>query len=172
MVQLSNRTRARLLELFQPSDVELADRLLVEECGDNLPLMTGAIAEQLERIRFAAIRVSGGRLDDLRNAVALAQLDWRDLLVAADFADDPEAHLQWQPRRFDAGISARWIAGENLPGVAFSLNQAVKVEVGSSSHKFGSVIQLRGLEPEPKYLVELDSAESIELFQRLLRMAD
>src|SRR5262249_14951926 len=144
MVQLSNRTRARLLELFQPSDVELADSLLVEECGDNLPLMTGANAEQLERIRFAAIRLSEGRLDDLRKAVTLAQLDWRDLLVAADFADDPQAHLQWQPRRFDVGTSARWMAGENLPGVTFSLNQPVNVETRSNSCTFGLVIRLTG----------------------------
>jgi hypothetical protein len=172
MVQLSNQTRARILAMFRSSDVELAARLLVEDCGDNLPLLAMATAAGLERVRFAAIRLSGGRLDDLRKAVALAKLDWRDLLVSAGFADDPEAHLRWQPLRFDADVANQWMAGEILPGVTFSLNQPVHVEAGSGSRKSGSVISLLGVEPEPKYLVELGSGAHIEVFQQLLRAAD
>jgi hypothetical protein len=28
----------------------------------------------------------------------LAKIDWRDLLSAADFADDPNAHSRWSPK--------------------------------------------------------------------------
>lgn len=35
---------------------------------------------------------------DVSAAIALANLDWRDLLVAAGFADDIHAHARWRPR--------------------------------------------------------------------------
>jgi hypothetical protein len=172
MVPLSEPTRVRILALFSGSDAARAGSILVEDCGDNLPLLAMSTSEGLERIRFAAIRLSGGRLDDLRKAVALANVDWRDLLVSAGFERDPEAHLRWQPLRFDADLSRRWMAGENLPGVTFTLHQPVSIATGLSSLKSGSVIFLLGLEPEPKYLVELGSGEDIEVFQRSLRTAE
>ncbi len=51
----------------------------------------------LDRIRLAVLKVSGGALDSLARAVALAQVDFRDALVAAGFADDVQAHLAWWP---------------------------------------------------------------------------
>jgi hypothetical protein len=48
-------------------------------------------------VRFAALKLSEGRLDRLEEAIKLAQTDWRDLLVAAGFAHDVEAHLNWLP---------------------------------------------------------------------------
>ena len=33
----------------------------------------------------------------VERAIALAHLDWRDLLVEAGFADDVNAHLSWHP---------------------------------------------------------------------------
>ena len=82
MVELSNRTRAHVRALFRSPDVELAERALITDCGDNLPLLARAGSDDLERVRFAALRLSGGRLDRLAKAVELAQTDWRDLLVA------------------------------------------------------------------------------------------
>jgi len=38
--------------------------------------------------------LSEGDLSKLRSAVDLANVDWRDLLMAADFGD-PSAHLLW-----------------------------------------------------------------------------
>jgi len=49
----------------------------------------------MERIRFAALRVGLGDLQDLQKAIALAKRDWRDLLVAADFAESLTAHQAW-----------------------------------------------------------------------------
>ncbi|MDP3939643.1 MAG: hypothetical protein Q8R92_16120 [Deltaproteobacteria bacterium] len=37
-------------------------------------------------------------LAKLVDAIALAQTDWRDVLVGADFAEDPLAHESWWPR--------------------------------------------------------------------------
>jgi hypothetical protein len=102
MIDLSPRTRAHVATVFPPSDVATAERVLAHECAANLPLGSHApTPASLERIRFAAIRVSGGSLDRLREAVRLAQIDWRDLLMAADFGLDVDAHERWQPRPFD-----------------------------------------------------------------------
>lgn len=97
MTELSTKTRHHIATLFAASDVEAAELMLVSRCGDGLPGMSGASPLVLERVRFAALRLSGGRLPDLAQAVALAETDWRDLLVAAGFADDTAAHLRWTP---------------------------------------------------------------------------
>jgi hypothetical protein len=51
----------------------------------------------LERIRFAALKLSAGNLEALRSAVGLANRDWRDLLMAAGFGRDVDAHRSWHP---------------------------------------------------------------------------
>lgn len=96
-VPLSQETRRRLEALFAASDREAADRLLANECADNLPLWVATDAQGLERIRFAVLRLSGGSLAELERAVRMAQVDWRDVLVAAGFAHDPRAHETWSP---------------------------------------------------------------------------
>lgn len=50
---------------------------------------------QLERVRFAALKLSKGDLRELKKAVKLAQTDWRDLLMAAGFGNDVNAHKKW-----------------------------------------------------------------------------
>jgi hypothetical protein len=171
MVELSNRTRAHIRALFRASDVELAERTLIADCGNNLPQLALANPEALERIRFAVLRLSGGRVNDLAEAVELARADWRDLLVAAEFADDTRAHLQWVPRWFGADVVNRWLVGESLPDVTYTLNQPVCLRT-TSEPQTGSVINLVGLEPEPKYLVELGSGKDVEVFQRHLAAAE
>lgn len=52
---------------------------------------------QLERFRFAALKYSDGKLPLLEGAVQLAKEDWRDLLLAAGFGYDVEAHGRWEP---------------------------------------------------------------------------
>jgi len=73
-------------------------RLLNQECSRNLPFLEKATPVELERFHFAVIKLSAGNLKDLREAVDLAKLDWRDLLVAAGFANSVESHLKWRPR--------------------------------------------------------------------------
>lgn len=94
---LSPPTKQRLAALFRPSEQEPAAVLLVERCGSNLPFFEAATPERLERVRFAVLKLSQGDLEHMREYVQLAETDWRDLLVDAGFADDPEAHLRWWP---------------------------------------------------------------------------
>jgi len=99
VTELSPKTLSHIDRLFDPADRPEAERVLVTRCGAQLPGMSKASAIDLERIRFAALRLSKGRLADLAEAVSLAETDWRDLLVSAEFAEDPTAHLGWTPSK-------------------------------------------------------------------------
>jgi len=92
MVPLTELNEAQARAQFSSADVEAAIQLIADGVvsARDMPAL-------LERVRSAAIRTSRGNMGRLREAVALAQLDWRDLLLAADFADDLEAHLRWMP---------------------------------------------------------------------------
>ena len=97
-VELSSETLRRLETLFSSETQDVAALLLREECGNNLPLLRDADGNAVERIRIAALKVSGGDLAKLEQAVDLAKTDWRDLLVAAGFEHDVQAHLKWLPQ--------------------------------------------------------------------------
>ncbi len=97
MVPLSQATLERLHALFDPKDRESATKFLVEDCAENIPLWRPTTPEGLERIRFAALKISEGKLEALVDAIAEAQTDYRDALVWAGFADDVDAHLRWKP---------------------------------------------------------------------------
>ena len=94
---ITEGTEQRLASLFTGEDRAEARRLLETGCGRNLPLLEQASAAELERVQFAALKVSGGELNKLQAAVHLAQQDWRDLLVAAGFAKNETAHQTWYP---------------------------------------------------------------------------
>jgi hypothetical protein len=96
-VPLSSLTRERLGVLFAPADRPAAEALLVGECGTGLPCCERCTAADLERIRFACLKLSGGRLDQLRYWVDEAKKDWRDVLMAAGFGYTVTAHLAWRP---------------------------------------------------------------------------
>jgi hypothetical protein len=100
--QLSSETRRRIDALFPQPERDAVVRLLQSECGNNLPLLESFDDVQLERVRFAALKLSGGNLRKLRDAVRLAKEDWRDLLVSAQFADDVNAHSDWFPDKHDS----------------------------------------------------------------------
>jgi hypothetical protein len=112
MVELSPRTKHHVTALFGSSDCAEAERLLASECAENLPLVRNPTPSGLERLRFAAIRLSGGSLPRLRDAIELAKTDWRDLLVASDFAHDVGAPERWQPRRLEPAMVESWIGDE------------------------------------------------------------
>ena len=95
-VPLRPRTAKRLVIMFAGSELADARRFLEEDCSD-LPGWWAPTPEGLERIRFAVLRLSQGSLPRLIEAIALAQTDWRDALVAAGFADDTKAHETWWP---------------------------------------------------------------------------
>jgi hypothetical protein len=125
----------------------------------------------LDRIRFAAVRFSGGQLSCLREAVRLAQADWRDLLVASGFADDIHAHQEWQPRPLSLETLDLWLRGHSPTGVDFRLHDPVRVASPLSDGGIGAIASLLALEPEPRYLVELGSGSAVEVYQRWLKRA-
>jgi len=91
--QISPETEKRIRLLFSPDEHELVRVILLEECGNNLPFLRDFNELELERFRFAVLKLSEGKLDKFDRAIALAKSDWRDLLMAAGFAEDVNAHL-------------------------------------------------------------------------------
>ncbi len=103
---LSPRTAELVDAVFAAEEREGARTLLEARCGTNLPVLSGLDPIQLERYRFAAIRVSQGDLKGLEGAISLANTDWRDLLMQADFAHDTQAHERWCANVLGAAGSA------------------------------------------------------------------
>ena len=92
---LSPRTLKLIQFVFSPKDMAEATHWLEDECGNNLPFCATLDGYAMERIRFAAIRLSKGNVHKLLQAIDEARMDWRDLLVAAGFGDDVQAHEAW-----------------------------------------------------------------------------
>lgn len=97
--RLSPDAEQRIELLFRPEMREEVRRILIEECGNNLPFCEKLDASALDRHRFPVLKLSDGELQKLQSAVELAKQDWRDLLVASGFADDVQAHRRWVPAR-------------------------------------------------------------------------
>ena len=171
MVELTDATRRHLTRLFRAEELAEVAALLESACGDNLPLMGATTAIGLERIRFAVLRCSGGDLARLRDAIKLAKIDWRDVLVAAGFAARVEAHLAWESLRFDVETRQSWREGKGGDSARFQLGEEVLFR-GLRRGQRGRVIDLSGLEPEPRYLVETVSGDCVEEHQCLLQKID
>ena len=76
VLKLSKRTE-NLLNAFFPESSKVEAKDLIETmCGDNLPFCENSRSEEIERIRFSAIRMSEGQLDKLFDTIELAQTDW------------------------------------------------------------------------------------------------
>lgn len=74
MTSLTPKTIALIRSIF-PDQSQDVQHILEDECGQNLPLCKDSTPKSLERIRFAALKVSDGNVDRLLEAVSLAQLD-------------------------------------------------------------------------------------------------
>jgi hypothetical protein len=98
-VPLSQETKQRMDFMFYNEDAIVAAHLLISECSNNLPFCENDGPLELERLRFAALKLSDGNVPPLLEAIELAQKDWRDLLMAAGFGEDAKAHEQWVPQK-------------------------------------------------------------------------
>ena len=96
-IELSPETKRRLDALFAGASREKAAAILRTQLGPTLPFAETTTPQDLERIRFAALKLSNGDLSRLQEAAKVAGEDWRDVLVAAGFADDIRAHESWFP---------------------------------------------------------------------------
>ncbi len=93
-IPLSDETEARLLRAYGSDDLDEARRLLETDCSHNI---AGWEMAGLDRIRAAAIKLSGGSISKLVDGIVLVQTDFRDALVAAGFGSDIHAHESWWP---------------------------------------------------------------------------
>ena len=96
MIELSQDTEEKIKQLFPPGLWAEAFAIIERECGDNLPFCEYLDKHQLERIRFAVLKLSEGNLINLKESVKFAQCDWRDLLTATGFGDDIHSHKRWK----------------------------------------------------------------------------
>jgi hypothetical protein len=91
LTPLVNKTIEKLFP--KADDRETVGNILLEECSDTLPLAENP--KEIERIQLAVLKLSEGEAGKFLEAASLARLDWRDVLVAAGFGEDVEAHLKW-----------------------------------------------------------------------------
>ena len=92
---LSPHTRQLVEVFFSSKDRSEASHWLEEECGNTLPSCGQQNEYGMERSRFAAIQLSKGDLHKLLDAIDEARMDCRDVLMAADFGFDVNAHEEW-----------------------------------------------------------------------------
>ena len=62
---------------------ESVKQILDQECGRTIPFCRKATAQELEYIRLCVLRLSKGNLSELRKCVELANVDQRDVFLAA-----------------------------------------------------------------------------------------
>jgi hypothetical protein len=91
---LSAEVEKRIELLFAPEEQAEARSMLVDV---DWPESCWSAANP-DRVRFGVLKLSHGRLQELRDAVKLANLDFRDALMAAGFGD-PESYRRWIPGR-------------------------------------------------------------------------
>ena len=93
MYQITSRVDAVIRKLFAAEDQGTVYQILLEECGDKLPLVKNL--NEIERIQLGILRMSMGDVTKFLEAAYTARRDWRDVLVAAGFGNDLEAHSNW-----------------------------------------------------------------------------
>jgi hypothetical protein len=67
--------------------------------GASIPIFSRAAPSELPRIQLAIIKLAAGNIDTFRRALALAEQDWRDVLVAAGLAN-----ANWRDVLTEAGM--------------------------------------------------------------------
>lgn len=93
MPPLTHRTMDVIARTYPREAQERARVLLEQHCSIRVLGCDDWSQEQMERIWLAALKVADGDVERLAEAVRLARTDWRDLLTAAGFGDNLDAHL-------------------------------------------------------------------------------
>jgi hypothetical protein len=68
---------------FPAAQHDSVKQILDQECGRTIPFCRKATAQELEYIRLCVLRLSKGNLSELRKCVELANIDQRDVFLAA-----------------------------------------------------------------------------------------
>lgn len=160
---LSPLTTERLNTLFPPEHRPEASRLLAALTEDEL-------------LHCAALKCSDGNLEQLRQAISLAQTDFRDLLMAAGFGRTLDSHLRWRPDPYQvapavdpAQIEAEiaHLLSTLLPGFTRSEHiwarphQSIHLRRGASTRiQTGFTVELRLASPNHTVICPLPRASS------------
>jgi hypothetical protein len=104
-VPLSAATRERLTALFAKDDWNAAERRL-SWFGTHL---SGWPRDSvgLERVRFAVLKLSNGRLTDLQEWIDEARRNWIEVVGRAGFLDDANSHKMWRPDSVRGGDTGK-----------------------------------------------------------------
>jgi len=65
----------------------------------------------------------------------------------------------------ERGAGDRWLAGEQVDGVAFAHHARVLIARGTDAGRAGHVALLLALRPQPRYLVALDGGGDVRVGQ-------
>ena len=115
---LSFETQRRVDMMYPEERREEATRLLgllsalkenerIKMAALNVLIRDDVMISEIERLQFAALKVSNGDVNVLTKATKVAQLDWRDLLVAAGFGE-PSKHKSWLPKGMGPQQEGGW----------------------------------------------------------------
>lgn len=69
-------------------------------------------------------------------------------------------------------IAQAFLDHTSIPGVMFEHNDYVHIVGGPNSGKSGSLVTVVALEPEPKFILELESGFDVEVMQSHIKHAD
>jgi hypothetical protein len=96
MRDLSQETR-RLIEQMFPGEAARVAETLERVCNDDLPLVGKPTPTNtnVERVRYAVLKLSGGTAEGFGKSIELAERDWRDVLVFAGFGNSLTEHRRW-----------------------------------------------------------------------------
>ena len=103
MVALSEKTLELVKKFYPLEQQKTVIQLLENECADNLPFLEKESSAGLERFCFAVLKIGKSNFKKFQQALELANQDWRDLLVAAKFANSKKAHLEWARKKYGIG---------------------------------------------------------------------
>ena len=82
MTEMSSRVRRRVLADFGPQGDSMADR--IERVIASAPM---AERQDQERLHAAVVLAADGSIEEFETQLALAMIDWRDLLLNAGLAN-------------------------------------------------------------------------------------
>jgi hypothetical protein len=94
MIKVGKDTKRKIQRLFSKKQWNLVEKMIVDECSENIISYSNG---ELERVRQGILKISNGDIKRLKDSIEWAKIDWRDILLTAGFAENPEAHKNWEP---------------------------------------------------------------------------
>lgn len=99
MLPLSPNAAKAVEKLFFAEQRQEVVRLLTEKCADNLPNCKDQDEYGLEDRRFQVLKLSGGNIDKLHDAIRMANEDWRDVMLGSRIGNSLQTETSWRGTR-------------------------------------------------------------------------